>query len=201
MKGPIFTVSNGLSILRIILILPIAVLLENDSIANTTSILVLAFLSCVTDFFDGYFARKLNQVSDLGKILDPVADKFAIGIIAVSLHVQRGFPLWLVILILSRDFLIMLAALFVIGRQKIIMQSNIVGKITVGVIASTILIYIGNFEFLYPWFNKISLTAVIISGLVYTRSLIKLVRIHQKAGNVHDLKSGVTMLSSDENKN
>ncbi len=46
-----------------------------------------------TDWADGFFARKLNQVSDLGKILDPIADKIHIGALVIALHYYQGFPL------------------------------------------------------------------------------------------------------------
>ncbi len=79
------TIPNWLSYLRIVLIPVFAVLFYNGYVG--WAILVLA-VSGLTDFFDGKIARKFNQVSDLGKIIDPVADKLTQITIAVMLYIE-----------------------------------------------------------------------------------------------------------------
>ena len=79
------TIPNWLSYIRIILIPVFAVLFYQGYVG--WALLVLA-LSGLSDFFDGKIARKFNQVSDLGKIIDPVADKLTQITIAVMFYIQ-----------------------------------------------------------------------------------------------------------------
>lgn len=60
-----------------------------------------------TDFFDGQIARRLGQVSELGKLLDPLADRVFIVALAVALVATGGMPLWLAIAIVARDVLLL----------------------------------------------------------------------------------------------
>jgi cardiolipin synthase len=74
--------------------------------------LLLAGLG-VTDGVDGYVARHFNQVSTLGKVLDPVADRLLLGVAAISIIVVRAVPTWVAVVALSREALV--AAGFVVA--------------------------------------------------------------------------------------
>ena len=66
--------------------------------------LAIFIIASVTDFIDGYIARKYNQVSDFGKFLDPLADKL-LTIAAMSMYCQWGiFPAWALMIVLTREF-------------------------------------------------------------------------------------------------
>ena len=68
--------------------------------------IVLFYAASITDYYDGYFARKYNSVSNLGKFLDPVADKILVmAILVILLHQQKIDP-WMVILFIFRDTLV-----------------------------------------------------------------------------------------------
>ena len=87
----LFLISNLFSILRIILIIPVVYLL----IAGETQIaVIIGVIAAITDFLDGFFARKLNQITELGKILDPVADKLFLGAIALTIMLLDIIPFW-----------------------------------------------------------------------------------------------------------
>ena len=83
----IFTISNGISFLRFLLVIPLWFLLDNY---QSQSVRYITFALCVfaalTDVLDGYLARKLNQVTEVGKIIDPLADKAAMAVIVVKLY-------------------------------------------------------------------------------------------------------------------
>ena len=70
---------------------------------------LFAFIvAAVTDFLDGYFARRLGLVTSLGKLLDPIADKIltASAFIFLCAHEERFCPVWMVVVILAREFLV-----------------------------------------------------------------------------------------------
>lgn len=100
-------VPNYLTIMRMIII-PVIILsfyLENSKLAHQISAILFVFAS-ITDFFDGYLARKFNVISSFGELFDPIADKLLIGCILVML-VKKGrvgeIPC---LLILAREFLV-----------------------------------------------------------------------------------------------
>lgn len=185
MKGPYFTISNFLSISRLILVLPIAYLLEQNNRAMDATILVLIFIACLTDFFDGYVARKLNQVSDFGKLLDPMADKIALVATTLLLVYYRGFPLWLFGLMLARDLMISIGALLILNRRKIIVQSNWPGKITIGILAATVIVHIWVVKPLIPILVGLSLAGIIISSVSYIKRFFLLHKKAEKSVRVH----------------
>ena len=88
----IATVPNLLSVLRILLI-PVFVGLILHHGSEGAGLVLLAFV-VATDWVDGYIARHTGQVSNLGKVLDPVADRLAITAALVALLVRGAFPLW-----------------------------------------------------------------------------------------------------------
>jgi len=104
-----FYISNLLSLLRIALILPIVYLLKINTSQGNLLLAGLAVILIASDYFDGFFSRKLNQVTELGKLLDPLADKISMAVILVALILYREFPLSLVILLMYRDLLILAA--------------------------------------------------------------------------------------------
>jgi len=85
----------------------------------------------LTDLLDGYLARKLNQISELGKIIDPLADKIAVGAIAILMFLKGLIPLWFIVVVLLRDLLILTFGLILKRKKKIVLMSNYPGKIAV----------------------------------------------------------------------
>src|SRR5947208_15766326 len=86
------TVPNLLSLIRILLIPVFVTLLLHHGTEMAGLLLLGAVVS--TDWIDGYLARRTGQVSNLGKILDPVADRLAIAAALVALVARDAVPLW-----------------------------------------------------------------------------------------------------------
>ena len=140
MAHRIWTISNGLSFFRILLVIPIAVLLyQPESRMLVAGLIVVAAL---TDLFDGYLARMLNEVSDFGKIIDPLADKIAVAVVCLILTVQGKVPLWFFLVAIVRDMLIFLGGLYIRRKRGMTLQSNWTGKWAVTSVAFFILISI-----------------------------------------------------------
>jgi CDP-diacylglycerol--glycerol-3-phosphate 3-phosphatidyltransferase len=73
---------------------------------NETLALVIFLVAALTDMLDGYLARKWSQITTLGMLLDPIADKLLISASLIALVEVRAVPAWMVILIIGRDFAI-----------------------------------------------------------------------------------------------
>jgi len=109
--GQFFYPSNQLSLLRLVFI-PFVILSILYGQYRTAFILVL--IAGLSDGMDGLLARRLGQQTNLGRILDPLADKLLLNSAFVALGVARELPLWLVILVLSRDVIIITISLVMI---------------------------------------------------------------------------------------
>lgn len=105
---------NKLTIFRVILIIPFVVLLlggregwfgENELIPNVTA-LVIFIIASLTDLLDGKIARKYNLVTNFGKFMDPLADKLLVCSALIALVELERIPAWVVIIIISREFII-----------------------------------------------------------------------------------------------
>lgn len=128
---------NILTIIRLVLIIPINVFLftHNKQIA-----LSFIFVAWITDLLDGYYARRLNAISELGKTLDPLADKLLIFSIVLFSVLTNIIPFWLGTIIVARDLLILFASLLVLRKYKYVLQSNWVGKISAFLIGVTLVV-------------------------------------------------------------
>lgn len=125
-----FYISNILSMLRIVLLPFIVFSLTKDTNSYRILTLTLMVTAIMTDALDGYLARRLNEVSALGKLLDPIGDKLCIGVIAIAVTVLRDFPWWAMGFIVIRDIGIITGGLIMVERWTIVTSSNIWGKAT-----------------------------------------------------------------------
>lgn len=126
------TIPNGLTILRIILIPFIVFGISKQA---WYYVFILLMVSSITDFFDGYIARALHQETYLGRVLDPLADKIFIISIFTSLAFINSpsfwIPKWFVVLVLTRELVIVLGSLFIIETKvKFEIHPTIWGKLT-----------------------------------------------------------------------
>lgn len=133
LSAAIWTFPNVISMLRIALIGAFTVLLisHQDALAFTT----LA-LAAVSDFADGYLARKWNQVTALGRLLDPAADRLLTVAVVLGLATRDILPWWFVVVVLLRDATVGLALLW--GKRKSVATAQVtfMGKL------ATLLLYI-----------------------------------------------------------
>jgi cardiolipin synthase len=104
----VLTVPNLLSFIRILLIPVFVVLLLREDTRLVGFLLLGAVVA--TDWVDGVIARKTGQVTELGKLLDPLADRFAMAAALITFVVIDVFPLWGALLILGRDALVLVVA-------------------------------------------------------------------------------------------
>ena len=97
------TVPNLLSLLRLVLV---PVFLVQLLIGELFWAIISLAIAGITDFLDGYIARRLNQVTRLGQLLDPLADRLYILSILLGLTFINVIPLWLALVIIARDLIL-----------------------------------------------------------------------------------------------
>lgn len=142
-------------------------------------------LASFTDFLDGYLARKNNQVTDLGKFLDPVADKLLVNSMVIFLIVpasyahngQMNFSLWCALLLVARDIVVD-ALRFIAAQKGVVIAANIFGKAkTVLEMIAVSLVLLNGWPFIYfdaEWpvriadiFVYLCTFASVMSGIIY----------------------------------
>lgn len=176
LSGRIFTTSNVLSFARIVLIWPILVELRKGTPAGNMAAILWMLAAAATDFLDGFLARTLKQQSDLGRVLDPLADKVAVGAAAFILTRTHGLPLWFFILIIARDLAILMVAPIVAARISAVPESNWYGKVAVTAVGLVIILFTLNVA---PWKSYLLYATVLmlaISTVSYCRRVYSLLR-------------------------
>ncbi|HYU93307.1 MAG TPA: CDP-alcohol phosphatidyltransferase family protein [Actinomycetota bacterium] len=148
-SSAIATLPNALSVARILLT-PAFVWLIVDRDTTFTGLLLFGVVVS-TDWLDGYIARRTGQVSEVGKMLDPTADRLAIAAGLVALVVRGAFPLWAALLILVRDVAILIAGVTLLVTRKVRIEVRVVGKVaTFSLVVAIGLIAWGNLGYPFP---------------------------------------------------
>ena len=144
---------------------------------------IILVVSWLTDLLDGIVARKRNEITELGKIIDPLADKITIITLVVILFLKEIIPLWFLIITLSRDVLILLGGLYLKNKFQLVLASNITGKISVFIIGLTIMVLLINhslklesLELLIKGLILLSVTACLISLINYSARFINIIK-------------------------
>jgi CDP-diacylglycerol--glycerol-3-phosphate 3-phosphatidyltransferase len=169
-------IANRLTILRILLIVPFILILlwKSEKFSYRLIAFVIFAIASLTDFLDGYLARKFNLVTNFGKLMDPLADKILV-ISSLLIFVELKYvPAWMVIVIITRDFLINGIRSLAASKGKVL-PAGMLGKIktTTQMIAILLIILLGanvyNFYImLIPvFFTIISAVVYIIEGKNY----------------------------------
>ncbi|PEN08296.1 CDP-alcohol phosphatidyltransferase [Longimonas halophila] len=138
--GRFWTIPNALSLLRLVLVLPIAWLIWQDGPLEWVVGLVL--VAILTDWFDGRLARWLGTVSEWGKVLDPLADKAAGGLAVLALTFRASdpnLPVWFLLLVLVRDGAIVAGSAILARRVGKVVMSAWLGKAATTWLAITVL--------------------------------------------------------------
>ncbi len=166
--------ANSLTLLRILLVpVFISFIAYYDGANDFFRYAALGVFSfaCLTDAVDGYIARVFNQRTELGTLLDPVADKLLLVSAFIGILLQNNFelkpPIWVVIIITSRDAFIILGLLIIFFTTgKISASPNFLGKVTTVFQMSTVFFLLLQSSFVPAlWYVTAFLT--IISGAVY----------------------------------
>jgi CDP-diacylglycerol--glycerol-3-phosphate 3-phosphatidyltransferase len=125
---------NYLTFARIVIVPLLVVVLLTPVAENWVGIsgyalaIIIFLVAALTDIFDGYLARRRNQVSKLGKFLDPIADKLLVSAALIVLVEKHLAPSWAVVIILGREFIVT-GLRSVAASEGIVIQARNIGKI------------------------------------------------------------------------
>ncbi|HKV11764.1 MAG TPA: CDP-diacylglycerol--glycerol-3-phosphate 3-phosphatidyltransferase [Thermoanaerobaculia bacterium] len=166
-------IPNLLSIFRILLVPPLVVVLLTKFDGKEWWGLGLFLLAAVMDFLDGFLARKRKEVTRLGTLLDPAADKILVSAAFISLVelLPRVVPSWMVVIIVAREFAVTALRSFA-AAESLVIPAGISGKIktTVQIISISLLIIysqLGEFRHLAPISLWVTVAITAYSGIEY----------------------------------
>ena len=130
---------NALSLARLGLTPVIFYCLHRDGGTASSGTVVLLLIAIATDALDGMAARRLGQISRLGRILDPLADKVLVAAAGVALVLWYGFPIWLIALQVARDLAILGAGGFLLRSRHLVEAASRPGKAATAAMAVALL--------------------------------------------------------------
>lgn len=181
-------IPNILSTLRLIGT-PLSVwIIAHDQL---TTAFWIFFAVCVTDWLDGYLARRWHVTSKLGQILDPLADKFLLISVYLALGLWRYIPMWATFLVLTRDFLILTISCGIILNRKVnirltpqfmgkvstTFQMLFIGLVLAGEVAIPSIPTASIESILMVFFLYSMALTTILSGITYARVAYRALRI------------------------
>ena len=136
-RDRILTLANAISFSRIFLAIPLVLLFEDISVGETGKYwwaFSLIIIIVITDFLDGYVARKADEITNFGKLIDPVADKVCMMVVMIYLIItyQVPFLIFFITLVLRDTFLIIIGVYLMFSQEEVF-QSNRSGKWFMGI--------------------------------------------------------------------
>ena len=179
-----WTIPNALSALRLIGV-PVFFWLivgpESDGLA-----LAILIVSSFTDWLDGYLARRLNQFSRLGELLDPLADRLYVVAALAALYIRDLLPIWVVVLLILRDVLMSMLLLYIKRFGITGVPVHFVGKAaTMNLLYALPLVLMGTFSgvvgqlaHVFGWAFLIwGITMYWYAGALYFRQVFEMRRV------------------------
>ena len=174
----ILTQANAISISRIFLTIPLVLIFEdiangmNEKLWQAFALIIIIVL---TDFLDGYVARKAGEITNFGKLIDPVADKVCMMVVLIYLIISYKLPFLLFFLILAiRDIFLIIIGVYLMFSQEEVFQSNKSGKWFIGISALMMVFFLLKDPLNIP--NLILWSSYLISTLLFTFSTFEYIR-------------------------
>jgi cardiolipin synthase len=164
-------IPNMISVIRILLVVPIAICLARRQLALT---MVLFAVAALSDAADGFLARRFGWQSELGGVLDPIADKLLLATVFIALSFIKLVPLWLMAAAIGRDAIIVLgAAAFRFFIGPLTANPSLIGKFNTLCQAAFIVAVVAGGQFSVPpawvtvWLGALVFATVVVSGIDY----------------------------------
>ncbi len=174
-----FNIANILTFSRIGVVPLIVLILYFPGKISCFFALLLFIVACITDYMDGVVARKYNLVTNMGKFMDPIADKILIAAVLIMLTHLHWVPAWIPIVVISREIIVTGLRAIAADQGKVI-AADVLGKAK----TLTQMFALGPLLLHYPWFGfdptplgtwilYLALVLTIVSGMNYLRNFYK----------------------------
>jgi len=174
----IMTLANAISISRIFLAIPLVLIFEDIADGMTGKLwqaFALIIIIVLTDFLDGYVARKAGEITNFGKLIDPVADKVCMMVVLIYLIISNKLPFLLFFLTLAiRDIFLIIIGVYLMFSQEEVFQSNKSGKWFIGISSLMMVLFLLKDPLNIP--NLILWSSYLISILLFTFSTLEYIR-------------------------
>ena len=174
----ILTLANAISISRIFLTIPLVLIFEDIAHGMKEKLwqaFVIIIIIVLTDFLDGYVARKAEEITNFGKLIDPVADKVCMMVVLIYLIISYKFPFLIFFLTLAiRDIFLIIIGVYLMFSQDEVFQSNTSGKWFIGISALMMVFFLFKNPLNIPGY--ILWTSYLISCLLFIFSTYEYIR-------------------------
>ena len=162
-KKEIWTIPNLLSLFRIVLIpVYLHIYLNADSPDDYTTAAFVLAASCLTDMVDGKIARKFNMITNLGKVLDPLADKLTQLALMICLSVRHKALRYLLVMFLIKEFFQFFAMIGALRHGKALDGALMSGKVSTTVLFTSLILMV-----LFPGLSEKATNIITIICLVF----------------------------------
>ena len=159
------TLPTKLSLLRILLTFVIMRLLFMPGWAAKTAAFVIFVIAALTDWLDGYLARRWNQMTPAGALLDPIADKILVLGTFLAFVQMRLIPAWMVLIILFRELLITGVRLYAARREVVLAAAKEGKHKTVSQMLTLVAIFV--FVMMQEWPGSETWPGMVRQGIVW----------------------------------
>ena len=188
-KHDTFNLPNTITLLRIGMVPFLFVLLSSPGEFWSLILAILFIIASITDFFDGYFARKYNLITTMGKFLDPIADKLIVNTAMILMIPIGRIPAWIVAITIIRDLIVDVIRSIAssegnyiqassLGKQKTLAQNIAVTALMINYSIFGVDVHFVGMIILY-----VALLLTIYSGVDY---FIKFYQTTVQKNNLHD---------------
>lgn len=175
----VMNLPNKLTIFRVILVVPFVIALlggnagwfGNNLLISEIVALAIFIIASLTDLIDGKIARKYNMVTNFGKFMDPLADKLLVSAALIVLVAMERIPAWVVIIIISREFIISGFRL-VAADNRVVIAASYWGKFKTAFQMVMVCLMIVDLSWIWPWMGIVTDVVMWIALVLTVVSLV-----------------------------
>lgn len=175
----VMNLPNKLTIFRVILVVPFVIALlggnagwfGNNLLISEIVALAIFIIASLTDLIDGKIARKYNMVTNFGKFMDPLADKLLVSAALIVLVSMERIPAWVVIIIISREFIISGFRL-VAADNRVVIAASYWGKFKTAFQMVMVCLMIVDLSWIWPWMGIMTDVVMWIALVLTVVSLV-----------------------------
>ncbi len=182
----VWNIANSLTALRLIAVPLVGYLLLQDTQESRNWATLVFLVASLTDLLDGFVARKFGLITTLGKIADPIADKFLTGVALIGLSYLNALPWWVTIVIIAREIGVTLLRFWVIehgvisasrgGKTKTLLQMIAISMYLVVWPESTSDVFVNIWDVSKIAVMFIAVLLTLLTAIAYIRKALKLRR-------------------------